>query len=99
MIDELRLVANTVKHAGGDSLEKLKLRNPSLFKDPLNPLADAEPPGWQFVLAIRPLVGEGLRLTTDHFNSYKSAIDMFWDELTTALLPVFCPDAKSPPPA
>jgi hypothetical protein len=34
LLDELRLVANSVKHAGGGSLEKLKLLNPNLFKDP-----------------------------------------------------------------
>jgi len=76
LLDELRLVANVVKHAGGGSLEKLKALNPNLFKDPHS--------GSVSRLPIRPLVGEGLRLTADHFDAYKSCVDQFWQELVSA---------------
>ena len=84
-LNELNLVANTVKHGDGRSSEELKLLNPDLFRDPLDPFPHIS------TLPLRPLVGEGLRLTEDHFEIYKTSIEQFWDELINALLPVFCP--------
>jgi hypothetical protein len=89
LLNELRLVANTIKHGDGGSAEELKLLNPDLFRDPLDPFPHIPN------VPLRPLVGEGLRLTEDHFNSYKACIEKFWDELTDTLLPIYCP----PPPA
>ena len=89
LLDELRLVANVVKHAGGGSLEKLKVLNPDLFTDPQS--------GRISRLPIRPLVGEGLRLTANHFDAYKSCVEQFWQELTDALLPIFCPQSNAAP--
>ena len=75
-LNELRLVANTIKHGGGNSAEELRQLNPDLFKY----LGDSLPD-----LPIRPLVGEGLRLTANHFTDYKTCVEQFWDELTLAL--------------
>jgi len=86
MLDELRLVANVVKHAGGGSLEKLKGINPNLFKDPQSGMVSRLP--------VRPLVGEGLRLTDVHFDTYKNCIDHFWQELRAELISQLFP---SPP--
>ena len=88
-LKELNLVANTVKHGDGRSSEELKSLNPDMFRDPLDPFPHIS------MLPLRPLVGEGLRMTVDHFNNYKRGIEEFWEELTTALLPVFCPPSKS----
>lgn len=88
-LNELNLVANTVKHGDGRSSEELKLLNPDLFRDPLDPFPHIS------TLPLRPLVGEGLRLTEDHFKKYKSCLEQFWDELTAALLPVFCPPSTN----
>jgi hypothetical protein len=90
-LNELHLVANTVKHGDGRSSDKLKALNPALFKDPNDPLPQF------YGLPLRPLVGEGLRLTSDHFNAYKACVENFWSELTDALLPIFCPQSQPPP--
>ena len=84
-LKELRLVANTVKHGDGRSSDELKALNPALFKDPNDPLPQF------YGLPLRPLVGEGLRLTSDHFKDYKTCVETFWSELTDALVPIFCP--------
>lgn len=81
-LDELRLVANTVKHGDGDSSAKLKARNPDLFKEPFQHNAN---------IPLRPLVGEGLRLSANHFDSYKSCVEQFWRETADSLYPIFDP--------
>jgi hypothetical protein len=85
LLNELRLVANTIKHGGGKSAEELRQLNPDLFKFPGDPSPSFAG------LPLRPLVGEGLWLTTDHFSTYKTCVEQLWDELTLALLPHFCP--------
>ena len=89
-LNELRLVTNTVKHGDGRSSDELKALNPALFKDPSDPLPQFHG------LPLRPLVGEGLRLTSDHFNTYKTCLEQFWSELTAGLLPIFCPPPQTP---
>lgn len=88
-LNELRLVANAIKHGDGGSSEELKLLNPNLFQNPLDPFLHIPN------VPLRPLVGEGIRLNEDHFNDYKACIVQFLDELTVALLPVFCPSSKN----
>ncbi len=86
-VDELALVANTVKHGEGPSKEKLRKLNPCLF-------AVQYPSGHRGVpRAIRslPLAGQGLYLTEDDFSRYHSALVQFWGELAEALVPVCCP--------
>ena len=82
-------MANTVKHGDGQSSDELKVLSPDLFKDPNDPLPLLGN------LPLRPLVGEGLRLTGDHFSTYKTCVEQFWNELTAALLPISCP--QQPP--
>jgi hypothetical protein len=86
-LDELRLVANAVKHGDGCSAKKLKRHRPKLFEDPLDLpefAFSSSPP-------IRPLVGEGMWLTEHDFNDYANALRGFWHELETHL-PVFDPE-------
>ena len=81
-LDELRLVANTVKHGDGFSASELLSRAPHLFEEHI---VDGSS------LPLRPLFGEGLRLTEAHFSSYKNSLEAFWHELATTLVPILYP--------
>jgi len=70
-LEELRLVANTIKHGDGGSADQLKKQHPALFTDP------QDPTGVLHGLPMRPLVGQGLPLTEDHFTTYKNCLDQF----------------------
>src|SRR5713101_2619339 len=74
-VHQLRLIANVVKHGDGKSAKELKQRNPKLFEE---------------TSTMRPLVGEGLKLTEGDFTSYYAAAQGFWEELIAAPLPVLC---------
>jgi len=88
-LDELRLVANTVKHGDGQSSAELKVLNPDLFKDPQDPSPRISS------IPLRPLVGEGLSLSADHFDTYKLCVEQFWNEIADALYPIFDPHPAS----
>ena len=92
-LNELRLIANTVKHGDGKSAEDLRQIMPHLFER-FPSLID---PAFAVQLPLRPLVGEGIYLTEDHFNTYKKCLDEFWTELADALASVFCPGYHHPP--
>jgi hypothetical protein len=82
-VEELRLVANSVKHGHGSSSRQLRQRNPKLFllyHDDLSEHFPLHP-------VIRPLAGEGLYLTPDDFNRYAHALTEFWKSLLIALKP------------
>jgi len=72
--DELRLVANVVKHAEGTSANQLRRIQPSLFQ-----LPGASWLGEQ--KAYRPLFGSGLHLSEAHFQQYAAAVRDFWSWL------------------
>lgn len=87
-IDELGLIANAVKHGGGRSADRLRTSRPDLFIT-----VGAEIfPHLRRNLPIRPLVGDGLILTSDHFQHYADAVMFFWNELIAAMLPIMRPD-------
>jgi len=70
-IDELRLVANVVKHAEGRSADELRQRNPRLFihSDPLldKMLGERRRPGrWLY----QPLIGEDFYVGIDDYHRY-----------------------------
>lgn len=72
-LDELRLVANTVKHARGDSARELFKRRRTLFwpyniVDEDEHLGNAEPDGTNLV--IEP----------EDFAAYAAAVEAFWTE-------------------
>jgi len=83
-LDELRLVANVVKHAEGDSAEQLRIARPDLFEAPsLNEL-DIEVTCGKPTIFL-PLAGEDLYVGAEDIRSYEKAIASFWDELVATL--------------
>lgn len=84
VIEELRLVANTVKHAEGDSAEDLRLVNPLIFRNPL--LDDIGPSfegssRWLFF----PAGGVDLYVRIDDLKRYRDAIVGFWNDYISLL--------------
>ena len=73
-LDELRLLANVVKHGDGGSASKLRTLRPDLFEESSLPL--------------RPLIGDGVKLTENHFTEYKTVVESFWREVANALAPL-----------
>jgi hypothetical protein len=87
IIDELRLIANTVKHADGYSSKKLKEAKPNLF---VNPALAGLPtlrskPGSVF----KPMFGEDLYVTLEDFSSYVEAVKSFWLELADLIESIY----------
>jgi hypothetical protein len=85
-LEELRLVANVVKHGPGDSEKELRQKAPSLFRECLSMGLNLA-----LVPVVKPLVGEGLALGPEHFEKYAETVKVFWEQLIEKLLPVFCP--------
>lgn len=69
-MDELRLVANTVKHGSGVSYDKLLQKRPDLFNTELGML-DPTP--------------DTLEVNQDHFSEFADAINEFWNKLNLEL--------------
>lgn len=78
-IRELKLVANTVKHAEGWAAKDLRNIRPDLFISPHSILL--KPRSTLF----KPLLGEDFFVTSDDIVSYTDAIEEFWEELADAL--------------
>ena len=78
-INELRLIANTAKHAEGSSAKELKRIRPELFENPLS-----EEDGWPLNPGpvYRPLLGEQFYVTTEAFGKYVEVVKSFWIELS-----------------
>lgn len=83
-INELRLVANTVKHAEGKSAIELHKLRPDLF---INPIFKKQKFGLRgnYRRLYMPLAGEDLYITQEYLEEYRNAIVKFWDELITAM--------------
>ena len=83
-LDELRLVANVVKHAEGWSSSDLEKVRPEMFTHPLlrnEPFFSASKGPRQI---FGPLSGEGLYVTGADLDAYFEAIIDFWQRLSTA---------------
>ncbi|MBS3948424.1 MAG: hypothetical protein KGZ57_09045 [Dethiobacter sp.] len=84
-LDELRLVANTVKHTDGRSCAQLKKRRPEIF---IPPGAHSDhfrinaPPPTQL---LKPLAGEDFYLMPEEIRSYFKTVRDFWEELLEIL--------------
>jgi len=77
-LEELRFVANAVKHAEGPAVALLRSRRPDLFENPvLRQEAD-----FTFLTAqwevYRPLFGEDLFVTEPDLDRYFRAAEQFW---------------------
>lgn len=82
-IDELRLVANTVKHADGSSAQDLKSRRPDLFSRPITSLVMNSTITLGPVFT--PLMGDSIYITQSEFKKYVSSVNEFWGEMCVAL--------------
>ena len=84
IVDELRLVANTVKHAEGNAATKLHALRPDLFEHPK--VAEL---GGTFEFGaprvFQPLVGEDLYVSIQDVLAYRDALLQVWQELAAAL--------------
>ena len=82
-IDELRHLANCVKHAEGNSCEQLRKLRPDLFE---NPTVEPEFKIRGIVQHVRnPLIGEDIYITEQEFASYAEVVRQFWLELANAM--------------
>lgn len=85
VFDELRLVANAVKHAEGAGTRQLRKRRPELFANPdfaelYKEFAEAGiPPSMAPVLA--PLSGEGLFVSEKLLKTYAAGAESFFGEI------------------
>lgn len=83
-VNELRLLANSVKHAEGASSEQLKKLRPDLFVDPslqdknLSWLASA-------TRVYLPLAGKDIYVASDDLENYRSGVVLFWEEFGNAV--------------
>lgn len=85
LIDELRLLANTVKHAEGGSASDLHAQRPELFIVPSVeeglPFLGSKPVARVF----GPLMGEDLYVSLEDIRRYANAVEQFWSELSDAM--------------
>jgi hypothetical protein len=83
-IYELRLLANTVKHADGSSADELKQLRPDLFEHP-NTTEFGLPKFGGARRVYMPLSGNDIYVTLDALKSYCSTLVQFWSELADVL--------------
>lgn len=80
-MDELRLVANTVKHAEGASSEQLRNIRPQLFQHPaVRELLPEEDFGAALPIQL-PLAGESLYVSAEFFCGYSEAANRFFESI------------------
>lgn len=77
-INELRLLANTVKHADGKSAVHLRAIRPDYFVYPTNREVGVSPPP---IPLRNPLGGTDLFVGLADLAGYRDAIRVFWEEL------------------
>ncbi len=86
-LNELRLVANTVKHGSGSSANKLYKLRPELFSPTGIPEGIPEDKSSFFPQPqnVRlPAAGEDIYISEDDLNIYFNAASRFWKEYNTA---------------
>jgi len=82
-IEELRLAANAVKHAEGNSAKKLHTLRPDMFQNPH--LDKLEFPNARNFQVFQPLVGEDLYVSLKDIHDYRATLITFWQELSDAM--------------
>lgn len=83
-VDELRHVANVVKHAEGRSATALNSVRPDLFQNPY--AKDFKFTPRESPRVFQPLVGDDLYVGLEDIRTYHASVLAFWDELTTAMM-------------
>jgi hypothetical protein len=90
-LEELRLVANTIKHGRGDSSDELEKVKPILFEHPssrkhqCNPNIPPMNPSYRHIEFQRTITGDHIFITLTEFDQYQGAVHEFWKELSDAL--------------
>lgn len=84
-LQELPLVANTVKHADGRSCDELKQCRPDLFLAPGLEDRPWPPDILARVPVYEPLAGDDLYPSLEEFMKYADATKQFWEELAQAV--------------
>jgi hypothetical protein len=79
-IEELRLIANAVKHAEGSAARQLRKQRPELFEDPFTKRLFPRSRRTEKALRL-PLAGEDLYVTDDMFSDYSLAATDFFQSL------------------
>jgi len=82
-IEELRLVANAVKHAEGNSAKRLHTLRPDMFQNPH--LDQLGLPKTRNSRIFQPLVGEDLYVSLTDIHDYCETLTTFWQELSDAM--------------
>ena len=81
-VDELRLLANTIKHADGSSAAQLRTIRPDYFIDPIirgSVLAKRQQ--GRAAPVENPLGGTDLFVTKDDLDGYRDAVRALWGEI------------------
>jgi hypothetical protein len=78
MVDELRLVANTVKHGSGPSSDELFKIRPDLFY----PNCDTQEHNLPLLSLRKPAAGEDLYVTEQDIAAYFEAVISLWQEFS-----------------
>ena len=79
-VEELRLLANTVKHAEGPSARELRRLRPDLFVPPVIKGSPLEKHALRRATEI-PLGGTDLFVTEADLEKYRDAIRQLWESL------------------
>ncbi|SRR5713101_4879567 len=77
--DELRLLANTVKHADGWACDQLRSQRPDLFRSPTSVKLGS------FLVSpvvYQPLAGDGIYLSEEEFKRYTEDVKAFWPDFS-----------------
>lgn len=81
-IEQLRLLANSVKHGEGDSAAKLRATRPDIFQDPSLRELFSNFPAMYTAQAVRlPMAGEDIFVTTQVFAEFSQAANSFVAEI------------------
>jgi len=81
-VNELRLVANVMKHAEGDSAQQLRQVNPSHFVYPALRAQGGRPSPMRLTT---PIFGQGIYITADTFSKFHRASMSFWMDFADRL--------------
>ncbi|MFI5339472.1 MAG: hypothetical protein ACHQ7N_06510 [Candidatus Methylomirabilales bacterium] len=83
-LEELRVVANAVKHAEGPAAKRLRSRRPDLFVSPA--LRRTHPEPWPQPSSLyKPLFGEDLYVLSSDLECYFQAALQFWSSYAESL--------------
>ncbi len=84
LIDEFRLLANTIKHGEGSSSRQLKAQRPELFCDPsfMGAFPDIRFPDYLLRKTVAvPLAGDDVFVTEDLLKHYAEGVESFFGEI------------------